>query len=166
MYKTRVNTNCYINSSQWNCNYNFSLLPVKYRINFTATIETFVWAMKQVWYYMESGAHRILWTRERVTPYTTNTTGKIQTWRPVLLCISLVASSLRATGLYRTGCHFITLYDDSQASFKRKAFKSKNKLVIVDKNLHRLSITKGYLVIPVLLFFLQAVSIASFQWFR
>ena len=28
----------------------FSLLPVKYRINFTATIETFVWAVKQVWY--------------------------------------------------------------------------------------------------------------------
>ena len=28
----------------------FSLLPVKYGINFTATIETFVWAVKQVWY--------------------------------------------------------------------------------------------------------------------
>ena len=25
-------------------------------------------------------------TRERVTPYTTNTMGKIQTWHPVLLC--------------------------------------------------------------------------------
>ena len=41
MYSTHVNTNCYINSSQRNGNYNFSLLPVKYGINFTAVIETF-----------------------------------------------------------------------------------------------------------------------------
>ena len=27
------------------------MLPVKYGINFTATIETFVWAVKQAWYY-------------------------------------------------------------------------------------------------------------------
>jgi len=33
------------------------------------------------------GAHRILWTREHVTPYTTNNMGEIQTWHPVLLCI-------------------------------------------------------------------------------
>ena len=32
-------------------NYNFSLLPVKYGINFTAAIETFVWTIKQVCYY-------------------------------------------------------------------------------------------------------------------
>jgi len=29
-----------------------SLVPVKYRINFTATIENFVWVMKQLWYYL------------------------------------------------------------------------------------------------------------------
>jgi len=32
--------------------------------------------------FTESGAHWILWTREQVTAYTTNITGKIQTWRP------------------------------------------------------------------------------------
>ena len=31
---------------------------------------------------LQSGAHQILWTREHVTPYTTNITGEIQTWRP------------------------------------------------------------------------------------
>ena len=36
---------------------------------------------------LKSGTHQILWTRERVTPYTTNATGEIQTWCPVLLCI-------------------------------------------------------------------------------
>ena len=29
----------------------FSLLPMKYGINFTAVIGTFVWAIKQIWYY-------------------------------------------------------------------------------------------------------------------
>ena len=28
-----------------------SLPPVKYAINFTAATETFVWEIKQVWYY-------------------------------------------------------------------------------------------------------------------
>ena len=37
--------------------------------------------------YAIIGTHQILWTREHVTPYTANTTGEIQTWRPVLLCI-------------------------------------------------------------------------------
>jgi len=34
--------------------------------------------------HMLPGAHRILWIREHVTPYTTNNMGEIQTWR---LCI-------------------------------------------------------------------------------
>ena len=29
----------------------FSLVPVKYGINFTAAMGIFVWAVKQVWYY-------------------------------------------------------------------------------------------------------------------
>ena len=32
--------------------------------------------------YILTGAHRILWTREHVTPYTTNIMGEIQTWHP------------------------------------------------------------------------------------
>ena len=38
------------------------------------------------------GAHRMLWTREHVTPYTTNTTGEIQTLCPVLHRLLLKAA--------------------------------------------------------------------------
>ena len=34
-----------------------------------------------------SESAQIIWTRERVTLYTTSTTGKTQTWHPVLPCI-------------------------------------------------------------------------------
>jgi len=33
-------------------------------------------------WWLVSGAHRILWTRKHITPYTTNITGEIQSWRP------------------------------------------------------------------------------------
>ena len=35
----------------------FSMVPVKYGINFTAAIGIFVWAMKQVWYYFWNFKH-------------------------------------------------------------------------------------------------------------
>ena len=84
--------------------------------------------------YQVAGVHHILWTRECVTLYTTNTTGEIQTWCPMLLCILLVTSSLRPTGMCKMDRHFIVLHDNSQASFKRKAVESKNKLVVVDRS--------------------------------
>jgi len=49
---------------------------------------------------MLAEAHQILWTRERVTPYATNTMGEIQTWRLVLLCLQLVISSCCVTNSF------------------------------------------------------------------